>query len=887
MYSNSTLPWPQLQASSLLSMEDIARRGHLKVYLGFAPGVGKTYACLQEARELRDAGKDVVVGLIEDHGRARTRAAVGDLEVLPRIQIPHRGAVFEDMDLAALLERRPDVAVVDELAHSIPEGDNPEGARPGPGAHHTKRWQDIETLLEAGIDVLSTVNIQHLESLNDVVESITGQRQRETTPDSVLRAADDVELVDLPPEALRARLARGEVYSADKVDAALGFYFRVGNLTALRELALLWLADQVDARMIAYRREHNIEASWPARERIAVAITGGPESETLIRRGARIVGRRAGRELHAVHVLRDDGLASGSAALLDRQRALVHELGGSWHAVRGADPARALLATARSINASQLVIGQSRRSPIERFFGAGVGARIVRFAGDIDVHIVTHDAVGRGRARAARDPSALGRRRRILGWILALVGSALLTAGFLAIGRETFPQSINLLSYITLSVAVALVGGMLPAISTSLLGALLVNWFFTPPTGTLTISEPESIFALVVYVGVAAAVAWVVDGSARSARAANEANRQASILAELSSSFLTADEDVPSLLVRLRDALNLGAVELVRRPEHKEDHEVVLGNAGEPVGADAPRRLSLAGDLELRSTASELAPADEQLLEAYGGRLARVVEHRELQRVQMETRELSAGNDMRTALLAAVSHDLRTPLTAIKAGISSLRMDDIELDPDDRAELLATIEAGADRLDDLVANLLDMSRISTGMVPVHRFPFAAVEPCLQVLASLPSDAQVRLTGETEAVCLADPGLVERILANVLENAVRYAPDAPIRLEVGTRPGHVVFHVIDRGPGVAEHEQEHIFTPFRRLGDATTTEGLGLGLAVSKGFAEAMDGNLTAEATPGGGLTVVLDLPDNTDPYDRDQARGMGDRRRAEQERHAS
>lgn len=853
-------------------MNGSTRRGKLKVYLGFAPGVGKTFACLQEAHELRSAGRDVVIALVEDHGRARTRAAIGDLEQIPRRRITHRGAVFSDLDLEAVLARRPDVAVVDELAHSIPEDDEGTGHTADSVSRHSKRWQDIDVLLDAGIDVLSTVNIQHLESLNDVVASITGQRQRETLPDSVLRAADDVELVDLPPEALRARLARGEVYSADKVDAALGFYFRVGNLTALRELALLWLADQVDDRMIAYRREHDIDASWPARERIAVAITGGPESETLIRRGARIVGRRAGRELHAIHVLRDDGLASSTATMLDRQRTLVAELGGSWHAVRGSDPAKALLTTARSINASQLVIGQSRRSPIERFFGAGVGARIVRDAGDIDVHIVTHDAVGRGRSLAARDASAISGQRRLAGWLLALLGPLLLTVGFLAIGRENFPQSINLLSYITLCVLVALVGGMLPALGTALIGALLVNWFFTPPTGTLTISEPESLFALIVYVGVAAAVAWVVDTAARATRAANEANRQASVLAELSSSFLTADEDVPTLLLRLRNALGLGSVELVRHRQHDRAAEELLGRAGEVVGPHAPRAMTLPGDLELRSSVTELDPSDEQILEAYAGRLARVVEHHELERVRIETRELSAGNDMRTALLAAVSHDLRTPLTAIKAGISGLRMDDVELDEDDRRELLATIEDGADRLDELVANLLDLSRISVGMVPVHRVRCSAAEVCSAVLSQLPAHARPELRGNIQALCLADPGLLERILANLVENALRYAPNSATRIEVAEQPDALVIRVVDQGPGVPEQDHDDLFTPFRRLGDTSTTEGLGLGLAVSRGFAEAMGGTLSAESTPGGGLTMLLELPAITAPNARHSVR---------------
>jgi len=358
------------------------RRGRLRVLLGAAPGVGKTYTMLEEGKRLAGEGHDVVVAFVETHGRAATAAMTAGLELVPRRTETHRGMSLEEMDLDAVLERKPEIALVDELAHTN-----------APGSRHPKRWQDVEDLLAAGIDVISTVNTQHIESLGDVVLQITGVPQRETIPDSVLRSADQIEVVDLAPQALRDRLASGLVYPAERIDAALSNYFRLGNLTALRELALLWLADEVDTALKAYRAEHGIRGTWEARERVVVALTGGPEGETLIRRGARIASRSSGGQLMVVHVTNPDGLQARHPGALERQRTLVEELGGTFHQVVGEDVPRALVDFARAMDATQLVIGVSRRSRLAAAFtGPGIGATVIRESGDIDVHIVTHQA---------------------------------------------------------------------------------------------------------------------------------------------------------------------------------------------------------------------------------------------------------------------------------------------------------------------------------------------------------------------------------------------------------------------------------------------------------------------------------------------------------------
>ena len=362
-------------------------RGRLRVYLGAAPGVGKTYDMLGEGQRRAGRGTDVVIAFVEDYGRPLTRRMAEGLEQVPRRTVLYRGCSFTEMDVDAVLARQPQVALVDELAHTnIPD------------SRHDKRWQDVEELLQAGIDVISTVNIQHLESLNDVVEHITGVRQRETVPDDVVRAADQIELVDMSAEALRRRMAHGNIYPADKIDVALHHYFRAGNLTALREIALLWSADRVEEALLRYRHDHGIQQPWSTRERVLVALPGGSEGETLVRRAKRTASRGAGGEFLAVHVTPDDALVARSSPLLDRQWALVEELGGTCHNVRGSDIAKAVLDFAREVNATQILIGATTRSRLHRLFRRGTGESIIEGSGDsIDVHVVTHSRAAHNR----------------------------------------------------------------------------------------------------------------------------------------------------------------------------------------------------------------------------------------------------------------------------------------------------------------------------------------------------------------------------------------------------------------------------------------------------------------------------------------------------------
>ena len=831
-------------------------RGTLRIYLGAAPGVGKTFAVLGEAHRRLARGQDVVVGLVETHGRRRTLEQLEGLEVLPRLEVTHRGVTLTELDVDAVLARRPHLVVIDELAHTN-----------APGSRHAKRWQDVEELLAAGISVLTTVNVQHLASLTDVVEQITGIAQQETVPDEVVRRADQVELVDMSPEALRRRMAHGNVYPAERVDSAMGNFFRVGNLTALRELALLWLADRVDEGLRRYRSEHDIDHVWETRERVVVALTGGPEGDTLVRRAARVARRNGDGVLMAVHVLHSDGLAGASPAALRAQRALVESLGGSYHQVVGDDVATALLQFARGADATQLVIGTSRRSRWARAVRGGIGGEVIARSGEIDVHIVTHAAAGSPGWRLPVLTTAVTWRRRWAGLALALVGVPLVTVLCLTAGSVLSLASV-LLVFLLLVVAVALVGGLGPAVVAAVVGGLAENWFFTQPTGRLTVNQVDDVVALLGYLVVGVAVATVVDRSARRAVAAARSAAETEMLASLSRSVLAGDRALPSMLEQIREAFGLDEVTMVERTADGERTVGSCGQAHGQTGDDVP----ITDTIALRLCGRPLDAGDRRVLVAFAEQAAVALQQGRLTAQAAEADRLAAGNSMRTALLAAVSHDLRTPLAGIKAASSALRSTDLALTDDDRTELVATVDESADRLTGLVDNLLDMSRLQSGAVAPTLDPTDLVAVLGTALTWLDGPQRARVVVHSPddlPTALADPGLLERVVANLVGNATQHAPSGVVDVRAGVAAGRVELRVADRGPGVPEADRERVFAPFQRLGDAPAGQGVGLGLAVARGLTEAMGGTLTAEDTPGGGLTMVLSLAPAELPARRD------------------
>lgn len=823
-------------------------RGRLLVFLGAAPGVGKTYAMLEEAHRLLAQGKDVVVAVVLDHGRSATAALAEGLQVVPPRIVQHGGLRLEEVDLPAVLARRPQVALVDELAHTN-----------APGSEHAKRWEDVDTLLDAGIDVLSTVNIQHIASLNDVVERITQIPQRETIPDGVLRQADRIELVDLAPQALRDRLSAGQVYPTTRIDAALSNYFRVGNLTALRELALLWLADEVDSALQRYRTEHGIATAWEARERVVVALTGGPEGETLLRRGARIAARSGGGELLAVHVTSDDGLAAPDPGALAAQRVLVDQLGGTSHQIVGEDIPAALIGFARAVHATQLVIGVSRRSRLLALLtGPGTSSRVIRASGDIDVHIVTHDAAGRRSSLVPRGRGALSVRRRVLGFVLALVGGPLLSV-LLSATRGSDTLTAEALSYQLLVIVVALVGGAWPAVFAAVLSGLTLDYLFADPLFTFTIARPSHLVALLLYLASAVLVSVVVDRAARLTRVARRSASESEVLSSVAGGVLRGADAVEALLERTREAFGMTAVRLV-------DGDRVVERDGDPDAAGETTRVPVDATTALELVGRPVDASDRRILDVVATQLGVALEQRALTATARRLGPLEEVDRVRSALLAAVGHDLRRPLAVATAAVTSLRSSADRLSPTDRAQLLESAERSLDTLARLVTDLLDVSRVQAGALAVALESIDVADVLPAVLGDLDAgpDEVVLHVPEALPAVRADPVLLQRVLVNLLSNALRHSPAAtPPELAVSTFGDLLQVRVIDHGPGIEEERRTRMFAPFQHDSDTADSGGIGLGLALSRGFAEGMGATLEAEDTPGGGLTMVIGLPVDT------------------------
>lgn len=836
-------------------VESRRKRGELRIYLGAAPGVGKTYAMLSEAHRRLERGTDLVAAVVETHGRRKVAELLDGIEVIPRRHIEYRGSHFTELDVPAVLARNPQVVLVDELAHTNV-----------PGSKNQKRWQDVEELLDAGITVISTVNIQHLESLNDVVAQITGIVQQETVPDSIVRQAEQIELIDITPEALRRRLSHGNVYAPEKVDAALSNYFRSGNLTALRELALLWLADQVDAALAKYRADKKITDTWEARERVVVAVTGGPESETLVRRASRIA-TKSSAELMVVHVLRGDGLAGTSASRISKIRELATSLNASMHIVAGNDVPTALLDFAREINATQLVIGTSRRSRWARIVDEGIGARVVQRSGKIDVHIVTHEESRRGFRTAQLSP----RERRAASWLAALaIPSAICAITLSWLDPFLNTSGASALFFVGV-LAVSLLGGLAPAVLSAVLSGLLLNYYLTTPRHSFTIAEPDAAVTEVMLLVVAIAVAVLVDGAAKRAREAGRASQEAELLTLFAGSVLRG-ADLETLLERVRETYSQRAISMLReQTDDGQAQTVIVASVGtDPcVTIDSADTAIEVGDDEfwMLMAGKKLAARDRRVLSAVAKQAAGLIRQRELAEEASRAEAIGQADELRRSLLSAVSHDLRTPLAAAKVAVSSLRAEDIDFSPDDTAELLATIEESIDQLTALVGNLLDSSRLAAGVIrPELRLVYLE-ETVQRALVSIgqgatgffrPGIDRVKVdVGGT--VVLADAGLLERVLANLIDNALRYAPNCVVRVNAGRVGDRVLINVIDEGPGIPHGSGDHLFEAFQRMGDHDNTTGVGLGLSVARGFVEAMGGTIQATDTPGGGLTVIVEL----------------------------
>lgn len=797
------------------------RRGSLRIYLGAAPGVGRTVALLDEGHRRRERGADVVVAHADARGRPRTAQRLIGLEpVAPTA--------------AAVVARHPEVVLIDDL-----------GARPGPGA--VRNWELAEEVLAAGIDVIGTVDIGSVESLVDTVAELTGIVSPDRVPDTVLAGADQIELVDVTPAALRRRLAHGNIVAADALDTATARRFEAPVLAALRELTLTWLLERL--------RHAPLGADGPApehgagRERILVALSGAPDGERLIRRAARLAGRSDGELLGVVILNRSD---PATVARLRAQRQLLERVGGAYQEVQGDDVAETLLHVARSEGITQLVIGASPRTWSGRSLVADLAAR----AGGIDVHVVGGSAPGR-RSRSVRLPDL---RRQAAAAALAAVLLPLLTAVMVAL-RDRYSLPVALLAYIVVVVAVTSIGGALVGFGCAVAAFFLANFFFAEPVHTFVVRDSDAAVALLVFLLVTAIVSAQVNLERRRSIQAELASQEAEAVATAAVVLARASDPVEGLVDHLSRALDGRAT--VLEEEFGGRWEPLVTRGGVVAGAD-PTVVSVDGRHRIRIDEPALPAPLRRLASAVASQVATAIQARHLRLASERDRDRVAGDAYRTALLQAVSHDLRTPLTSIKTSVSSLLAPDVAWSEDDTREFLEVIDGETDRLDRLIANLLDMSRLQTGAIHARMdavLPSEVIADAVDSLSHVPPGRCRLVVEDPDLLVDADPALLERVVANLVANAHRAAPAGS---EVVVRVGAVdrataQIQVVDRGPGIPAELRGRALEPFDRLSDRAPGSGIGLGLAIARGFVTAMGGELTLDDTPGGGLTVSIRL----------------------------
>jgi two-component system sensor histidine kinase KdpD len=862
--------------------EKRSRRGKLSVFFGAAPGVGKTYAMLQAAGSARVERRDVVVGLVETHGRFETAALLGGLELLPPLVRQHHGIEVEELDLDAALARRPELLLVDELAHT-----NAEGSR------HPKRWQDVEELLEAGIDVLTTLNVQHVESLNDVVARITGVVVRETVPDSVLEQAHAIKLVDLPPDDLLERLREGKVYVPAQAQRAIESFFRKGNLIALRELALRQTAERVDAQMQAYRREHGIEQSWGVAEQLIVAVSPSPSSARLVRAARRMAGALHARWF-AVYVEpnRARGLSPADQARLARNLGLAAQLGAEVITLGGDDATDAILRFSREHNVTKLIIGKPTVARLRDRFRVSLVDRIVRESGDIDVFVTSGDLEADERL-----PAEPVRRSPHIPSLAAALGVNVLSsaAAGLLFGYEQLPDVVMI--YLLGIMLVSSRYGLGPSVLSALSAVAAFDLIFVPPHWSFAVADLTHTVTFVVMFVVAVVFSGLTQRVKNQAAAARAREQNTRALYELSR-VLTAARDSRSVLelgaAQLEKAFgasvsvftpgadgslvvaraSLFPAELERDTSISQwvwqNHcEAGFGTATLPSSPGLYLPLlgsgGLVGVLVVRAEpAAKLASFElRRQLGAFAIQLALALERAWLtEQTERALREVEA-EQLRSSLLSSVSHDLRTPLAVITGSAGALLGEQPALDETARRELLVGILDEGERLTRLIRNLLDMMRLEAGSVHVQHdwqsieeVVGAALDRTRQRLAG--RDVRVNVPGALPLVPF-DPVLIEQVLINLLENAAKYGAD-PLEVNASAVEGELRVEVADRGPGIPAGHEAKVFDKFHRAVQGSSPGGVGLGLAICRAIIAAHGGRIWAQNREHGGASFRFVLP---------------------------
>ena len=870
-------------------------RGRLKIFLGAYPGVGKTYSMLETAQERRREGMDVVVGMVETHGRVETEAVMRGLEVVPRKQHTYRGRTFGEMDLDAVLARKPRLVVVDEYAHTNI-----------PGSRHPKRWQDVEELLAAGIDVYTTLNIQHLESLNDIVARISRVRVRETLPDKVMELADEIELIDLPPEDLLQRLREGKVYVRDQIGRAIRYFFSKGNLTAFRELAMRVAAARVDAQMVDYMRAHAIPGPWPAQDRLLVCVNEAPVGKTLVRTASRMAERlRIPWIVLHVQTPRFESLPEQDKARVAEALRLSESLGGEVATIHAESQlADEVIAYARARNVTRLLVGRPRRRRLLGIFRENVAARLLKKAEAFEVTVVSPEAVqGEGAWIEGQKPG-LSHDLRAYGW--AILAVAVATGIALPIHRVMPLPNISL-AFVTAVLVVALRFGLWPSLFTSLLSFLCYNFLFTKPYYTFTVIRREDFLTIIFFLIVATLVgnlaarlkAQVEAMRAAARRTDNlfEFSRRVAAAASLDDVLWAAVHHVAStvqcralvLLPEEDGGLRVGA----GYPPEDELSAIDWGAAkwswqhGKPAGWGSdtlpaadwqffPLRTGR-GPVGLLGIAFETKPIaltaeQRRLLEALVDQVAVSIERANLATDYEEARVLAETERLRSALLASVSHDLRTPLVSIIGSATTLAGSGGRLSEHDRAQLTQTILDEGERLNRFVQNLLDMTRLGYGALQPNKEWSDMREVAGRAARRLQRElSQRRFTLDLPEVLpaiLLDPVLIEQVLVNLLDNAAKYTrKDGAIRLSAVVETDELVVRITDDGPGIPADARQAVFDVFYRVQSTDEqTAGTGLGLSICRGIVEAHGGDIRIKDGPGGhGTMVELRLPLSTIP----------------------
>lgn len=909
-------PDPDALLAAVEAEERGRTRGQLTIFLGYAAGVGKTYAMLQAAQQRRAEGVDVVIGYVETHKRAETDALVGGLEVVPRAQVEYRGARLPEMDLDGLLQRAPQLALVDEFAHTN-----------APGSRHPKRYQDVLELLDAGIDVYTTLNIQHLESLNDVVAQITSVVVRETVPDRVLDESSEIKVIDLPPDELLQRLRDGKVYVPEQAARAIEKFFRKGNLTALREIALRRAAERVDDQMRAYMRTRAIPGPWHAAERLLVCVSGSGLGERLVRATRRLADE-LNAEWFALHV-ESAGVSEAARDRLARTLQLAEELGGKSLTLPGNDLVETALAYARQHNVTKIIVGQPLRPRWQTLLNGSVVERLIRRSGQIDVYVISGEPVIATPGNASGGGWLPHRpyRRYLHSAGLALAATLVGFAIDLQLTQEKWAVAVSLISgagrpadlalseptleptnlvmiYLAAIVVSAIYLGRGPAILASLLSVLAFDFFFVKPYLTFAVSDVRyGITFLALFV-----VGVVVSSlAARVREQAETAQRRAAETAELYdlsrdlAAAASHDAIAQMVLFHVQQTFGREAVVLLPHDNQLETHVAGAGfemdeseravadwvfRNGEPAGRNTntltaarlrylPLKTArgLVGVLGVKGPAGDapgggvrhLSPEQRRLMEAFASQAALAFERAQLSEAARQAEVLQATEKLQTALLNSISHDLRTPLVSITGALSALQEEALALDEAARRALVDNARGEAERLNRLVGNLLEMTRLEAGALRLRREPADVqdlIGAALEQLGQRAAHRTIQMAAPADLPLVAlDFGIMVQVLVNLLDNALKYSPpEAPVEVRVALRAGQLVLEVADRGAGLPPAELPRIFDKFHRVQHPGSVAGSGLGLSICKGMVEVHGGTLQAANRPGGGAVFTVQLP---------------------------